>query len=326
MKGHKILIVGGAGYIGSHVALAFQEAGATVVVLDNLSTGRRENLQPGMELIEGDLQLPGLLADLFRGHFDGVIHLAAQKAAGESMVKPELYSRQNLIGSLNLLEAYAKQPQSRLIFSSTAAVYGNPVRLPMDETHPTAPVNFYGFTKLAIEGYLDWYGRLRGMQFAALRYFNAAGYDALGRIQGLEKNPQNLIPVVMEVAKGWRKNLQVFGNDYPTSDGSGVRDYIHVSDLGRAHVAAYRRLIETPGNLTVNLGTGKGYSVFEVIEETRRVSGRPIPHEVVPRREGDPPEVYASAQLAKETLGWQARESDLSNMIESTWNCYKNLP
>lgn len=326
MRGRKILIVGGAGYIGSHVALAFQEAGAEVTVLDNLSTGRRENLQPGMELIEGDLQLPGLLADLFRQRFDGVVHLAAQKAAGESMVKPELYSRQNLIGSLNLLEAYARQPHSRLIFSSTAAVYGDPVRLPMDESHPTQPVNFYGFTKLAIEGYLHWYGRLRGLQFAALRYFNAAGYDAAGRIRGLEKTPQNLIPVVMEVAKGWRPSLQVFGDDYPTKDGSGVRDYIHVTDLASAHVAAYRKLVQSPGNLTVNLGTGRGYSVFEVLETARRISGQPIPHQVVPRREGDPPAVYASAQLAKEQLGWQARESDLDNMIKSTWNCYKNLP
>ncbi|MDT8445366.1 MAG: UDP-glucose 4-epimerase GalE [bacterium] len=318
----QILIVGGAGYIGSHVALAFAETGAQVTVLDNLSTGRRSNLQEGMELIEGDILDPAQLAQVFERTWDGVVHLAALKAAGESMLEPEAYARQNLIGSLNLLEAYASQPDSKLIFSSTAAVYGMPQYLPMDEAHPTVPINFYGYTKLQIEGYLGWYARLRGLKYAALRYFNAAGYDAQGRITGLEHNPQNLIPIVMETALGQRSELLILGDDYDTPDGTGVRDYIHVSDLARGHVAAYGHLKQGRENLVINLGAGQGYSVQEVVDNSQRICGRPIPRKVVGRREGDAANVYASAQMAADVLDWKVQESDLENMLKSTWDLY----
>jgi len=323
LKNHKILVIGGAGYIGSHVALAFKDAGASVSVLDNFSSGLRKNITDGIDLIEGDIQHIGLLADLFSQPWDGVVHLAALKAAGESMEKPEIYSRQNLIGTLNLLEAYAAKKDSKFIFSSTAAVYGDPVTLPMGEDHPTNPVNFYGFTKLAIEGYLEWYHRLRGLRFASLRYFNAAGFDTKGRIKGLETNTQNLVPLVMEVACGQRDHLSVFGDDYDTRDGSGVRDYIHVSDLARGHVAAYQALCQDAPKLIVNLGAGQGYSVLEILKTAREVSGINIPFKIVGRRDGDPPTLLASVGLAKELLGWEAQESDLRSMIQSTWDVYR---
>jgi len=323
LANHKILVIGGAGYIGSHVALAFQDAGAQVSVFDNLSTGHRENVPSGVELLEGDIQHLGMLADLFSRPWDGVVHLAALKAAGESMEEPELYSRANLIGTLNLLEAFAHKKDSKLIFSSSAAVYGDPVRLPMDESHPTKPVNYYGFTKLAIEDYLDWFHQLRDLKFAALRYFNAAGFDQQGRITGLEDKPQNLIPIVMEAATGVRAEVQVYGDDYDTLDGSGVRDYIHVSDLARGHVAAYQALCQGTQTLKLNLGTGKGYSVLEVLQMTAEVSGIKIPYKITSRRPGDPATVFASAELANKTIGWKAEESDLRSMIETTWNVYK---
>jgi UDP-glucose 4-epimerase len=254
---------------------------------------------------------------------DAVIHLAAAKAAGESMVKPEKYSVQNLCGSVNIIDAAVEAGVGKLVFSSSAAVYGEPKYLPMDENHPTSPENYYGFTKLEIERILAWYDRLKGLRYAALRYFNAAGYDPAGRISGLEKNPANLIPVIMEVAVGIRPSMKIFGSDYPTADGTGVRDYVHVSDLARGHVAALDWIARNDKCLVVNLGSGKGLSVLELLEEARRVTGRKIPAEMVGRRPGDPASSYASSVLAKELLGWEARDSGLSTLIASTWAAYK---
>jgi UDP-glucose 4-epimerase len=318
----KILVVGGAGYIGSHVAREFLDAGEDVAVFDNLSTGTRDNLFPEAAFVEGDIHdYPALLAAM-RGK-DAVIHLAAAKAAGESMTKPEKYSLQNICGSVNILNAACEAGVGKLVFSSSAAVYGEPEYLPMDEAHPAAPENYYGFTKLEIERILAWYDKLKGLRFAALRYFNAAGYDARGRISGLEKSPANLIPVIMEVACGMRPSLKVFGTDYATKDGTGVRDYVHVSDLARGHLAALEYIRKNDRSVVANLGTGAGLSVLELIEEARRVTGKPIPAEMVARRPGDPASSYASAALAKKLFGWEARESDLGTLISSTWTAYR---
>ncbi|HOX31335.1 MAG TPA: UDP-glucose 4-epimerase GalE [Spirochaetales bacterium] len=319
----RILIVGGAGYIGSHVAREFLDAGHEVAVFDNLSSGRRDNLFPEARFVEGDiLDYPALLGCM-RGGFDALVHLAAAKAAGESMLKPEKYALQNLNGTVHILNAALEAGVGKVVFSSSAATYGEPKYLPIDEKHPTEPENFYGYTKLEVERLLGWYDRLRGLKFAALRYFNAAGYDVKGRIRGLERDPANLLPVVMEAAAGMRPEVQVFGDDYPTRDGTGVRDYVHVSDLARGHVAALEWVSREGRSLVVNLGSEKGISVLEIIEEARRVTGRPIPARIMPRRPGDPAQLYASSALARELLGWEARHSDVGSLVATTWEAYR---
>jgi UDP-glucose 4-epimerase len=318
----KILVVGGAGYIGSHVVREFLDSGQDVSVFDNLSSGSRGNLFPDARFALGDIHDYPALLSAMRGA-DAVIHLAAAKAAGESMTAPEKYSVQNLCGSVNILNAALEAGVRRLVFSSSAAVYGEPKYLPMDEGHPTVPENYYGFTKLEIERMLAWYDRLKGLRYAALRYFNAAGYDPAGRISGLERNPANLIPVIMEAAAGMRPSVKVFGVDYATKDGSGVRDYVHVSDLARGHVAALDWISREDKSLVVNLGSGAGLSVLELLEEARRVTGKGIPAEIVARRPGDPASSYASSALAGELLGWRPRDSDLATLISSTWAAYE---
>jgi UDP-glucose 4-epimerase len=319
----KIIIVGGAGYIGSHVAREFLDSGHGVTIFDNLSTGTRENLFPEERFVEGDMHdHPALLAAM-RGH-DAVIYMAAAKAAGESMVAPEKYSVQNICGSISVMNAAVEAGLRNLVFSSSAATYGEPKYLPIDEKHPTDPENYYGFTKLEIERILAWYDKLKGLRFAALRYFNAAGYDPKGRVRGLEKNPANLIPRVMEVAMGYKPELEVYGGDYPTKDGTCIRDYVHVSDLARGHVAALEWIAKHDKSLTVNLASGSGLSVLEIIEEARRVSGKSIPVNMAPRRPGDPACLYASPALAKELLGWEARDSSVETLIKSTWDAYNN--
>lgn len=319
----KILVVGGAGYIGSHVAREFLDRGHEVTIYDNLSTGRRENLFPEERFVQGDiLDYPALLACMKSG-FDALVHLAAAKAAGESMLRPEKYALQNLNGTVHILNAALEASVPRIVFSSSAAVYGEPEYVPIDERHPTKPENFYGYTKLEIERVLGWYDKLRGLRFAALRYFNAAGYDSAGRISGLERNPANLLPVVMEVAAGMRAELLVFGTDYPTRDGTGVRDYVHVSDLAAGHVAALEWISREDKSLVVNLGSEKGLSVLEILDEARRVTGKPIPARMVARRPGDPAQLYASSALAHELLGWEARHSDVASLVSTTWEAYR---
>ena len=319
----KVWVVGGAGYIGSHVCKALRLAGHEPVVFDNLSTGLRENLKPGTELQIGDILDPAALKVAAAAHkFDGVIHLAALKAAGESMTAPERYSRHNITGSLNLLEAVLEANIPYLVFSSTAAVYGAPDYLPLDEKHPTRPDNYYGHTKLAIEEFISWYGRLKGLKYGILRYFNAAGYDPEGEITGLEQNPGNLLPIVMEAAMGWRPQVQVFGEDYETRDGTGLRDYVHVTDLATAHVVALERLQGGSENLTVNLGTGDGITVMEMIKRARTLTGRAIPATMAARRAGDPASVLASSALAGELLGWKAQHSDIDTLLTTTWKAY----
>ncbi len=319
----KILVVGGAGYIGSHVARECLDSGHSVTVYDNLSSGSKGNLFPEASFVEGDILDYSALLSAMRGGYDALVHLAAFKAAGESMLKPEKYSLNNLNGTVNILNAALEAGVGRVVFSSSAATYGEPKYLPIDERHPTEPENYYGFTKLEIERILGWYDRLKGLRFAALRYFNAAGYDVRGRISGLERNPANLIPVVMEAACGMRPEVQVFGNDYGTKDGTGVRDYVHVSDLARAHVAALEWIAKNDRSLTVNLGSEEGLSVLEIVEAARRVTGRPVPAKIVGRRPGDPAKLVASSALAKESLGWEARHSDVETLVRTTWEAYR---
>ena len=323
----RVFVVGGAGYIGSHVCKRLLAAGHRVMVYDNLSSGLQENLRPGAGFVLADVH-DGLRlrAELASFEPDAVIHLAASKAAGESMTDPVKYSYNNLIGSIELIDACVERGVKIFLLSSSAAVYGNPVYLPIDEKHPTQPENYYGFTKLEIEKVLAWQSRLRGMRFGALRYFNAAGYDCEGELHGLERNPANLLPVVMETALGIRPAMTVFGNDYPTPDGTCIRDYIHVDDLADAHRLALEWIDAEKKDLTVNLGTGRGYSVLEMVKGAERVVGHGFDWSIGPRREGDPSELYACAAKAKELLGWEATHSDLETLLKSTHAAYlKNL-
>ena len=317
----KILVTGGAGYIGSHVVLALCEGGYEVVVLDDLSSGNREAVDDRAEFIQGSTLNNDNVATALNG-VDAVIHLAAFKAAGESMIDPGKYSQNNISGTISLLNAMITYEVDKFIFSSTAAVYGYPKYLPLDENHPLEPINYYGFTKLEIERILKWYGELKGLKYATLRYFNAAGYDPQRRIQFLEKNPANLIPIVMEVASGRREKMEVFGNDYDTTDGTGVRDYIHVTDLATAHVKAIEYLNENE-SIILNLATGESHSVLDVINKTKEISGKNIPYHIVDRRPGDPAELYARTTLAFDQLDWKANHSGLKSLIETTWQVYK---
>ena len=323
-----ILVIGGAGYIGSHVAREFLDRGWEVSVFDNLSSGLRSNLFPEAKFFHGTIMDYPALVSICRGEagrskaFDAVVHLAAFKAVGESMEKPEKYSLNNISGTINILNAMSETGIRYLIFSSSAAVYGSPQYLPIDEKHPVNPESYYGFTKYEIERFMDWYDRLKGIRFAALRYFNAAGYDVKQRITGLEQNPANLIPVVMEAAIGMRKELPVFGNDYDTRDGTCIRDYIHVSDLAAGHAEALDYIVKNNKSLTVNLGSETGTTVLEILEAARRISGKPIPSYNAGRRAGDPGIVAASSKLALELLGWKAKYSDIDSIIRSTWEVY----
>ncbi|MDR2194795.1 MAG: UDP-glucose 4-epimerase GalE [Treponema sp.] len=319
-----ILVIGGAGYIGSHVTRELLDGGHRVTVFDNLSSGLRENLFPDASFVYGDiLDYTGLLHVMRDGGFDALVHLAAFKAAGESMIKPEKYSVNNISGTINILNAAVENSIKYVVFSSSAAVFGEPRYLPIDERHPTEPENYYGFTKLEIERFLGWYEKLKGIRFVSLRYFNAAGYDVKGRIKGRELNPANLIPIIMEAAAGIRREVQVFGNDYDTPDGTCIRDYIHVSDLAAAHAKALDYISANGKSLTVNLGSETGTSVLEVIETARRITGKPIPVIIAGRRAGDAAKLTASAAYARSVIGWEARYSDMETLIRTSWDIYK---
>ncbi|MCX6178208.1 MAG: UDP-glucose 4-epimerase GalE [Chlorobiales bacterium] len=311
--------------MGSHVTRALLDRGYKVTVFDNLQTGLRENLFYDAMFVHGDIMRPDQLQAVMKEGYDGCVHLAALKAAGQSMLKPETYSEANIAGTINILNQAAASGITRLIFSSSAAVYGSPQYLPIDEDHPKDPENFYGFTKLEIERLLAWYDRLKGMRYAAIRYFNAAGYDVRGRIKGLELNPENLLPIVMETAAGIRPKLSIFGDDYPTRDGSCIRDYVHVSDLAEAHVSAFEYLLQHDQSITVNLGSQTGVSVLEMVERARAITGRPVFAEITGRRSGDPSELVASSAKAKELLGWVPKYSDVDTLVSSTWKMYEKF-
>ena len=317
----KVLVTGGAGYIGSHVVMGLCESGHEVVVIDNLSSGEKDAVDSRATFIKGSIQKKEDLNQCFEG-VDTVVHLAALKSVNESMQFPQKYSENNITGTLSLLETMHENNVKHIIFSSTAAVYGEPEYLPLDEKHPLKPINFYGYTKLSAENLLEWYKELMGISYISLRYFNAAGYDASGRIKYLEKNPQNLIPIIMEVAAGKREKVDVFGDNYDTPDGTGIRDYIHVSDLVKAHLNALE-LIQTNQRAPINLGSDQQYSVMDVIKIAEKISGKDIPYKIVQRREGDPAKIYASTAYAKKILNWSAEHSSLENIIETTWRIYK---
>lgn len=317
MEKLNVLVTGGAGYIGSHIVKDLCAKGHNVTVFDNFSLGLYENIDEKAEVIEGDVLNKDDLEKAFSKNIDVVFHFAAWKAAGESMINPSKYAENNICGTLNLINEMVANDVKYFVFSSSAAVYGEPQYLPIDENHPKQPANYYGYSKLAIEENLGWFSELKGFNYAALRYFNATGYDVDGKIKGREKNPANLSPIVMETAAGEREKMKVFGDDYETTDGTCIRDYIHVTDLSTAHLLAMEYIMNQKGNLSVNLGTGEGSSVFEVIEAAQQVTGKKINYEVTDRREGDPRELVASSELAYQKLGWKAEYSDLKNIFSS---------
>ena len=318
----KVLVIGGAGYIGSHVCRELLDAGHEVVVYDNLSSGLKENLFTEALFVEGDILKPDELLTCAGEGFDALIHLAAFKAAGESMDKPGKYAVNNITGTINILNTAVSAGIPRIVFSSSAAVYGELAYLPIDEKHPTRPENFYGFTKLEIERFLEWYDKLKGIKYAALRYFNAAGYDPQGRISGLERNPANLLPVIMETAAGMREKFDIYGDDYDTPDGTCIRDYIHVSDLATGHLAALEYISREEKSILVNLGSETGISVMEMLNSARRITGKKIPADVTGRRPGDPAHLVSSAKLAKELLGWSATQSGVDSLVSTSWKAY----
>ena len=320
----KVFVTGGAGYIGSHITLELLEAGHAVTVYDDLSLGIKDNVDNRAQFIEGSTLDKSYLKKSLGNEFDAVVHMAAFKAAGESMTDPTKYSQNNLNGTINLLNVMIELGIKNLIFSSTAAVYGYPNYLPMDEAHDVKPINFYGYTKLVIEQTIQWYAELMGLRFVVLRYFNAAGYDIKGRINCIEKNPANLLPIVMELASGHKESMEVFGDDYDTIDGTGIRDYIHVSDLAIAHLKALNYLSQNNKSVILNLATGIGYSVFEVIKKAEEISGQNITFNVVERRTGDPAELVATSKQAFNLLGWEPKFSSLETLLSSMWSIYNN--
>ena len=314
-----ILIVGGAGFIGSHTAKLVAAAGHKPVVFDNLSSGHRWALRWGV-FEEGDLaDRDAIDRVLARHHVDAVIDFAAHIEVGESVRNPRKYFRNNLVNTLNLLDAMVDNGVQQIVFSSTAAVYGDPLVVPIPEDHRLLPVNPYGESKLFVERTLRWYGEAYGLRWAVLRYFNAAGADPGGEIGEDHAPESHLIPLAIKAALGQRGELQVFGTDYPTPDGTAVRDYIHVVDLAQAHLLALDHLAASKPNCAANVGTGAGHSVREVIAAVERVSGRTVPRREAGRRPGDAPSLVADARLAQQLLNFQPRYPDLSTIVEHAW-------
>ena len=316
----KILVAGGAGYIGSHVQKQLLEEGFDVVIYDDLSSGDKVNVLKGSEFVLGNILDREKLNNVMGQGIDGVVHLAAKKAVGESMINPEIYAENNITGALNILNAMSYNGVKHIVFSSSAAVYGMPLYTPIDENHPINPINYYGYTKVAIEQNMEWYAKLNKLNYAALRYFNAVGYAKDKSIKGKERNPQNLMPIIMEVATGKRDKLTIYGQDYDTPDGTCVRDYVHVSDLAKAHTTALRLLIEGHPSFAVNLGTGKGTSVKEIVEATERVIGKKLNHDYGKRRAGDPAILTAKADKAYEILNWKPDYTNIEDIIRTVWN------
>lgn len=314
-----ILVVGGAGYIGSHVVRALQQSNRATVVFDNLEKGHREAI-PDVPLHVGDLRKKEDVRAVFeKYHIDAAMHFSAYSIVGESMEKPELYYENNLLGTLNLLTAMKSCGVKHFIFSSTAAVYGDPQNIPIDEKHPTTPTNPYGETKLAVEKMLAWFDTLSGIKSISLRYFNAAGADPQGDIGELHVPETHLIPLVLQAALGKRKQISIFGDDYTTNDGTCIRDYIHVNDLADAHILALDYLSSVNESAVFNLGNGNGYSVREIINVARDVTGMEIPLRIDGRRPGDPPLLIASSEKARALLDWKPKLYDIRTIVETAW-------
>jgi UDP-glucose 4-epimerase len=316
----RILITGGAGYIGGTVAQLLLDHGHKVVVYDNLCHAQRSMVPAQAEFVEGDIADRPALEKLLHTGVDGVMHFAALIEAGESMKKPELYFRNNSASTLSLLEAMLATGVTRLVFSSTAAVYGEPESTPIREDAVLKPTNTYGESKLLVEHMLSWLNRIHGFRYASLRYFNVAGAIP-GRGEAHEPE-SHLIPLILDVAMGRRKSIKVFGKDYATPDGTCIRDYIHVQDLAQAHLLAFEALKERD-RLIYNLGNGRGFSVREVIESARRVTGKPIEVEECPRRPGDPAVLIASSEKIEKELGWKPAYAELDEIVASAWEWHK---
>ena len=316
---NSILVTGGAGYVGSHACKALAVAGYVPVTLDNMVYGHRSLVRWG-PLVEGNAGDEALVRSVIREHsITAVMHFAGFAYVGESVDQPGKYFSNNFSQTVHLLEAMRAENVSRFVFSSTCATYGVPLSMPIAEDHPQKPVNPYGESKLFVERVLEWMSSAHDLRYASLRYFNAAGADADGEI-GEDHEPEtHLIPLAIEAALGRRPPLKIFGTDYSTPDGSAIRDYIHVSDLAAAHVAALARLSSYPENLKLNLGTGRGHSVREVIRAVEEVGRRKVPTSEAPRRAGDPPHLVAASGKAKSLLGWTPRHSDLSNIVRTAW-------
>lgn len=322
-----VLVTGGAGYIGSHTVLEFLKRGEEVVIIDNLQKGHKEALLSEAKFFEGDIRDSAFLDQVFsENQIDAVVHFAADSLVGESVEDPIKYYENNVGGAVSLLRVMSKHNVKKIVFSSTAAVYGEPDLVPITETLQPNPTNPYGETKLAIEKMLKWSEQAYGIQHVILRYFNVAGADLDGKL-GEDHHPEtHLIPIVLQVALGKREKIMIFGGDYDTPDGSCIRDYIHVTDLADAHILAIQRLHEGGSSSVYNLGNGKGFSVKEVIEVSRKVTGKAIPAEVVQRREGDPARLVASSEKAAIELGWKPKYTALETMIESAWRWFEKHP
>jgi UDP-glucose 4-epimerase len=321
----RILVTGGAGYVGSHCVRELTKAGHDVWVYDNLSRGHAQAVPPG-RLVQGDLAEQAKLTGVLRERqIEAVMHFAAFALVGESVAEPHLYYGNNVVGSFHLLEAMRSAGVKRLVFSSTTATYGTPEKMPIAETTPQQPINPYGFSKLVVERILDDYAHAYGLAFAALRYFNAAGAAPEGDL-GEDHDPEShLIPIILQVALGQRDKITIFGDDFPTPDGTCIRDYVHIVDLAAAHLAALERL-ESGKGIKLNLGTGRGHSVRQVIDACRKITGHTIPEVTGPRRAGDPPELVADARLAKEVLGWSPRFATIESIVETAWNWHRTHP
>ncbi len=320
-----VLVTGGAGYIGSHTVRALREQDREVVVLDSMEFGHRSALL-GAELIVGNIRDRALVTDICQSHgVMQVVHFAAYKAVGESMEQPDRYWLNNVAGSVDLVEAVLAAGVNQLVFSSSCSVNGTPASNPVTEDAPIHPESVYAETKAMVERILGWYGTTHGLRAVSLRYFNAAGASTDGAIGEDWSRSQNLIPLVMKATLGKRPPVQVFGADYPTADGTCIRDYIHIEDLADAHVRALDYLVDGGATTALNVGTGIGSSVFDIIHATERVSGQTVPYEVVGRRAGDPVETYADATRVAETLGWKATRT-LDDVIESAWRWHSSHP
>ncbi len=322
-----ILVFGGAGYIGSHTVYELVDAGRDVVIADNLETGHIEAVHPKAKFYQGDIRSREFVDSVFEAEkIDGVIHFAANSLVGESMTNPLKYYDNNLCGTKVLLESMVAHGIDKIVFSSTAATYGEPERVPILETDRTNPTNCYGETKLSMEKMFKWTGLAHGLRFVSLRYFNACGAHVSGQIGEAHSPETHLIPLILQVPNGQREAISIFGDDYDTKDGTCIRDYIHVTDLAQAHILAMDYLLAGKESNIFNLGNGVGFTVKEVIDTARKVTGHPIPAKITPRRAGDPAQLIASSEKAKSVLGWNPQHADLEEIIASAWNWHKNHP
>ena len=322
-----ILVLGGAGYIGSHTVYELIDAGRDVVVADNLLTGFKEAVHPKARFYQLDIRDRGALDTLFQAeNIEGVIHFAASSQVGESMSNPLKYYDNNLYGTMVLLQSMVAHGVDKIVFSSTAATYGEPENIPILEGDPTHPTNTYGETKLSMERMFHWVGQAHGLRYVSLRYFNACGAHKSGQIGEAHSPETHLIPLILQVPLGKREHVGIFGTDYDTRDGTCVRDYIHVTDLAQAHILAMKYLQHGGESSIFNLGNGVGFTVKEVIDTARKVTGHPIPAQTTPRRAGDPAQLVASSEKAKTILGWKPQYDDLETIIQSAWKWHESHP